>query len=703
MKRGLGLGDVIADRFRLIGDIGQGGMGRVFEAVDLKHDRPAAVKVVYRQLARDPEFRMRFEREAEAAERATHPHVLPVWAFGADAGHLFLATPLCDTDVAGMVEDDGPLDAETALAIVSQIAWALDWAHRRNVVHRDVKPENILIVTGPTQPHAYLADFGMAKVATTVTLTQFGTPAGLSPAYAAPEQWRGERATAATDQYALAGTLYCCLVGHPPFWPMRRTEELREAHLNEQPPPISSARDRRLDAAAPALLRALDKDPAQRYSTCGELCAAVYEAVAPPTAAPQETVIEQRADPRAATHAEHPTSDRRWRPAEPETEPEVAPLPPATAISEGTALAPPMPAAHATAPPAPVSEPAVAQPTDSGEQPPSPPARRRLNRRLAAVIAAAAALAALAVVLALALGGGGGGGNAAGEVLPAVPLGTSAVDASATGGSVWFAGREDGILRRVDAAKAKPISTVRVFAGPYRLAAANTSVWTISSSVPQAAGIDAAAAAPTPATFDLPAAADDVAVGEGAVWIMVNPTGPRAGGQLIAVDPASSQRRDSRPSQSVLAGVTTGHGAVWELEETGAVLRRLDPSDLTTVAPIQLGTPVHLGSSAVVSDAQAVWVADGPSGRLLRVDPRSDEVTKRIEVRATNNVSLAAGGGAVWWIDQDRGTASRIDVESNRVIGSPLGLGDTAGGAAVSGHTLWVSLPSERSVARVGF
>jgi hypothetical protein len=680
-------------------------MGRVFEAVDLKHDRPAAVKVVYRQLARDPEFRMRFEREAEAAERATHPHVLPVWAFGADAGHLFLATPLCDTDVAGMVEDDGPLDAETALAIVSQIAWALDWAHRRNVVHRDVKPENILIVTGPTHPHAYLADFGMAKVATTVTLTQFGTPAGLSPAYAAPEQWRGERATAATDQYALAGTLYCCLVGHPPFWPMRRTDELREAHLNEQPPPISSARDPRLEAAAPALLRALDKDPTQRYSTCGELCAAVYEAVAPRAAAPQETVIEPRADPRAATHAEHPTSDRRWRPAEPETEPEVAPLPPATAISEGTALAPPVPAAQASAPPAPVPEPAPAiEQAPTAEPAPRPPVRQRSNRRLAAIGAAAAAAAGLAVVLVLALGGGGGGGNAAGEVLPAVPLGTSAVDASATGGSVWFASREDGTLRRVDAAKAKPVGKpVPVFAGPYRLAGADTSVWTISSSVPQAAGIDAAAAAPTRSTVDLPAAADDVAIGEGAVWIMVNPTGPRAVGQLIAVDPATSQRRDSRSSTSMLAGVTTGHGAVWELEETGAVLRGLDPSDLTTVASIPLGTPVHLGSAAVVSDAQAVWVADGPSGRLLRVDPRSNSVANRIGVRATNNVSLAAGGGAIWWIDQDRGTASRIDVGSNRVIGSPLALGGTAGGATVSGRTLWVSLPSERSVARVRF
>jgi serine/threonine protein kinase len=700
MKRGLGLGDVIADRFRLIGDIGQGGMGRVFEAVDLKHDRPAAVKVVYRQLARDPEFRMRFEREAEAAERATHPHVLPVWAFGADAGHLFLATPLCDTDVAGMVEDDGPLDAETALAIVSQIAWALDWAHRRNVVHRDVKPENILIVTGPTQPHAYLADFGMAKVATTVTLTQFGTPAGLSPAYAAPEQWRGERATAATDQYALAGTLYCCLVGHPPFWPMRRTDELREAHLNEQPPPISSARDRRLDAAAPALLRALDKDPAQRYSTCGELCAAVYEAVAPRAAAPQETVIEQRADPRAATHAEHPTSDRRWRPAEPETEPDVAPLPPATAISEGTALAPPMPAAHASAPPAPVSEPAVDQPTDSGEQPASPPPPRRLNRRLAAIIAAAAALAGLVVVLALALRGGGSDGNAAGKVLSPVTVGTPVVDAFATGRSVWFAGQSEGSLRRVDAASGKPVGDpVPVFDGPYRLAGAGTSLWTISSSVSRAAGIDDAAANPKPHAVGLPGSPYDVAVGEGSVWIVAQAPGARQAGQLIEVDPASARVRRTRASTSTLVGLTTGHGAVWVLEQSGAVLRRVSPSALTTVAEIQVGA----GSSAVVADSAAVWVANGQTGRLLRIDPRSNLIVSRIAVGASDNVALAAGGGAVWWIDKDRGTATRIDTEDNQVVGSPLQLGGAAGGAAVSGNTLWVSRPSTPSVARIRF
>jgi serine/threonine protein kinase len=698
MKRGLGLGDVIADRFRLIGDIGQGGMGRVFEAVDLKHDRPAAVKVVYRQLARDPEFRMRFEREAEAAERATHPHVLPVWAFGADAGHLFLATPLCDTDVAGMVEDDGPLDAETALAIVSQIAWALDWAHRRNVVHRDVKPENILIVTGPTQPHAYLADFGMAKVATTVTLTQFGTPAGLSPAYAAPEQWRGERATAATDQYALAGTLYCCLVGHPPFWPMRRTEELREAHLNEEPPPIGSARDPRVDAAAPALLRALDKDPTRRYSTCGELCAAVYEAVAPPAAAAAETVIEQRTDPRATTHADHSVRDRRWRPAEPETEPEVAPLPPATAISEGTALAPPAPASMA---PIPVPEPAVEQPTGPADQPPSPRTPRRPNRRLVAVVAAAAAVAGLVVVLALALGGGGGGDDgAAGKVLSPVAVGTPVVDAFATGGSVWFAGQSDGTLRRVDAASGKPVGDpVPVFDAPYRLAGGGTSLWTISSSVSRAAGIDDASPNPTPRPVRLPGSPYDVAFGEGAVWIVAQAPGAGQGGQLIEVDPASARVRQTQTRPSTLVGLTTGHGAVWVLEQSGAVLRRVSPSTLTTDAEI----PVGAGSSAVVADSAAVWVANGETGRLLRIDPRTNLIVSRIEVGASDDIALAAGAGAVWWIDKARGTATRIDTADDDVVGSPLQLGGAAGGAAVSGHTLWVSRPTTASVMRIRF
>jgi DNA-binding beta-propeller fold protein YncE len=138
---------------------------------------------------------------------------------------------------------------------------------------------------------------------------------------------------------------------------------------------------------------------------------------------------------------------------------------------------------------------------------------------------------------------------------------------------------------------------------------------------------------------------------------------------------------------------------VWILERRGAILRRLSPSGLTTVAEIQLGA----GGSAIVADSAAVWVANSSAGQLLRVDPRSDRVVDRIEVRASNDVALAAGGGAVWWIDKDRGTATRIDTEDNEVVGSPLELGGPAGGAAVSGHTLWVSRPSTASVARIRF
>jgi hypothetical protein len=303
-------------------------------------------------------------------------------------------------------------------------------------------------------------------------------------------------------------------------------------------------------------------------------------------------------------------------------------------------------------------------------------------------------------VLALALGGGGGGGNAAGEVLPPVPLGASAVDAFATGKSVWFAGRSDGTLRRVDAASGKPAGDpVRVFEGPYRLAGAGTSLWTISSSVARAAGIDAAAPHPTPRPVALPSSPYDVAVGEGSVWIVTQAPGAGQGGQLIKVDPASARVQRTQPRPSRLVGLTTGHRAVWVLEQSGAVLRRVSPSSLTTDAEVQVGA----GSSAVVADSAAVWVANGETGRLLRIDPRTNLIVSRIAVAASDNVALAAGGGAVWWIDKDRGTATRIDAADDQVVSSPLQLGGAAGGAAVSGHTLWVARPSTASVARIRF
>src|SRR5215210_6348803 len=236
-RRSLAVGDVVGGRFSLVAEVGEGGMSRVYEALDLRYDRSAAVKVLARWLAEDEEFRRRFERESMAAERVTHPHVLPVWDHGEEHGQLFLATPLCDIDLGELITSRGQLELDRTLSIIAQVAWALDWAHGRGVVHRDVKPENVLLITGPGSDHAYLADFGLARANRDETLTQAGHPAGLTPAYAAPEQWRGEAVGPAADQYALAATLFTCLAGHPPFHP-RRGPSLRDAHLSESPPEL---------------------------------------------------------------------------------------------------------------------------------------------------------------------------------------------------------------------------------------------------------------------------------------------------------------------------------------------------------------------------------------------------------------------------------------------------------------------------------
>jgi serine/threonine-protein kinase len=337
-RRTLGVGDVVGGRFRLEAELGEGGMSRVYEAVDLKYQRAAAVKVLARWLAEDEEFRHRFERESLAAERVTHPHVLPIWDHGDENGLLFLATPLCDLDLGDLIGDRGRLDADRALMIIAQVAWALDWAHGRGVVHRDVKPENVLLVTGPDSEHAYLADFGLARARVDETLTQAGHPPGLTPAYAAPEQWRGEAIGPAADQYALAATLFTCVAGHPPFHP-RRGPSLRDAHLSESPPDLDGVVEGVPDGLAEAVARGLAKEPSQRFGTCRELVAAAQAGLQrarrstvrprpgePPPPDPDLALAEtQISEPGPPSAAPRP---RPRRPRPPPRRPRPSPRPP---------------------------------------------------------------------------------------------------------------------------------------------------------------------------------------------------------------------------------------------------------------------------------------------------------------------------------------------------------------------------------------
>ena len=244
--------------YRIEGVVGRGGMGVVYRATELALDRPVALKLIAPELAGDGSFRERFLRESRIAASIDHAGILPVYAAGEADGELFLATRfVAGTDLRSLI-DGGPLAGERAIGLVGQVADALDAAHERGLVHRDVKPGNVLV---DTADHCYLCDFGLTTQRVDGGTTAAGTLAG-SLDYLAPEQIRRGDLDGRADQYALACVLYEVLSGAPPF---RRETEAQTlwAHMQEEPAPLLA-----YDELDPVLARALAKKPEERYEDC---------------------------------------------------------------------------------------------------------------------------------------------------------------------------------------------------------------------------------------------------------------------------------------------------------------------------------------------------------------------------------------------------------------------------------------------------
>ena len=257
-------------RYRIESRIGGGAMGVVYLATDTRLERRVALKLIEPSLAADPDFRNRFEREARAAAGLDHPHVLPVYEAGEDDGQLYLAMRYVPgVDLATQLARHGPLDVEATIRLVGQLAAALDAAHASGLIHRDVKPANVLLA--PDQ-HAYLADFGLARSAGP-GITRPGQLVGTAD-YTAPELLLGESASPASDTYALACLAVECLTGRPPF---SRDGELATlyAHANDPIPDLTQQLPELPPGLQAVLERGLAKDPAQRYPSAGELAAAL--------------------------------------------------------------------------------------------------------------------------------------------------------------------------------------------------------------------------------------------------------------------------------------------------------------------------------------------------------------------------------------------------------------------------------------------
>jgi serine/threonine-protein kinase len=370
---------------------GRGGMGVVYRATQIALGRTVALKLLAGDRAADPDFRERFQRESRMAAAIDHANVIPVYAAGEEDGRLYLVMRYVDgTDLHALLRRDRALAPERAAAVIAQIAAGLDAAHAAGLVHRDVKPGNVLLAGD----HAYLGDFGLTRqIGSDTELTQAGQWIGTVD-YCSPEQLRGERTDARSDVYALGCVLFAALTGQTPLG-RGTVPTTMMAHLHDEPPRASAfGAPREFDRV---LRRALAKDPDERYPSAGDLGRAAS----------------------AAARGEPVTESER----------SVARGPAAPEATEETRL-------NGVAPTQVLAVP------QAGEAVPPVRVHRRSRSRVAlAGIGAVAGLAAIGVLLSLLLGGAGDAARRSG------PLSRNEVRAAAEAFAAAY-GREDTLALR---------------------------------------------------------------------------------------------------------------------------------------------------------------------------------------------------------------------------------------------------------------
>jgi serine/threonine-protein kinase len=288
-------------RYRLVELLGRGGMGEVWRAYDTAaNNRMVAIKLLPPHLAGDTTYLARFRREADAAARLNDPHVIPIHNYGEIDGRLYVDMRLVEGRDLDVVMADGPMQPQRAVKIIEQVAKALHAAHQAGLVHRDVKPSNILV---DADDFAYLIDFGIARATADSRLTEAGYAPG-TLRYMAPERLQGDpdEEDGRVDVYALACSLYECLTGQPPF---RGTDypSLIAAHLNTPPPKPSTTRSHvptQLDAV---IAKGMAKDPNDRYATTLDLAYAARDAIS--SSMSQSATALATPLPRASPRARH--------------------------------------------------------------------------------------------------------------------------------------------------------------------------------------------------------------------------------------------------------------------------------------------------------------------------------------------------------------------------------------------------------------
>jgi serine/threonine-protein kinase len=314
----------IAGRYRLEGRLGYGGMSTVHRALDTRLERLVAVKLLAEHLADDETFVSRFQREAQAAARLIHPNIVQVFDSGLDeqtGQHYIVMEYIEGQSCAEILRDDGWMEVDDVLSVVEQACSGLDYAHRHGVIHRDVKPGNLL---RSREGVVKLADFGIAKATEQSSITQVGSVLGTA-AYLAPEQARGEEAGAQADLYALGVVTYELLSGRRPYEATSLTE-LALKQQQEEPPTLDTLVAAVNPELADAVQIALALDPRDRYADAHEMGQAIADgaagiapvlAAAPGAATEATSLMPSEPPPRDRTERQAAVTPRRPRPGPP--------------------------------------------------------------------------------------------------------------------------------------------------------------------------------------------------------------------------------------------------------------------------------------------------------------------------------------------------------------------------------------------------
>jgi DNA-binding beta-propeller fold protein YncE/predicted Ser/Thr protein kinase len=602
----LGVGSTVAG-YRIDGLIARGGMGVVYRATHLGLERPVALKVIARELADREGFRERFLRESRLTARLDHPAVVPVYDSREVDGELIVAMRLIDGgDLRKLIDRDGPLDPQRALLLLGQVAEALDAAHAAGIVHRDVKPHNVLV----EGDRAYLSDFGLAKA-----LGESGASGASivgTAEYMSPEQWRGEDVGPAADVYSLGCVLFEALTGVVPY---ARRESDTEPELPE-------GIDR-------AIERAVDRDPRRRYPSAGALVAAARQDEGSGLRPTRVLTRTSRGWQSFGTHTV-PNGDHSegWG---------VGPLRGRRLRWAGAAL---VVAAGLLA--------------------------LALTLLGGGDVSVSSPLAIGSPPLRIAAGGSGVwvtserdgtlthlDPDSGGVVGAPFRLGPGVAGVAVGSRWVWVTVPRRGDLLAVAPGSGKVSRRIHVGGAPGAIALGGGRVWVADEDGAGVTAVDAEAARVERRGLPPQAAPLRLAAGAGGLWVSSAATGT-----VRRIDLGTFGVGEAIPVGRNPAGVTVADGLVWVANARSSTVSRVDPSIHQL-----LGDPIEVGEQPGGIDAgtSSVWVANSGEDTVTRIDLSDGEVHGGPIHVGPQPGAVAVGGEAVWVVTNGDGTVTRVE------------------------------------------